>query len=95
MAVGQLPEVIAAPYNAWVAPVGTSFPALTVAEGSFPSAWKKLGTSGANPDSALTNRRRIMRRGLPYGDPNAWDDTSEHGWADATLWCAGSLETPG
>jgi Dyp-type peroxidase family len=37
------------------------------------------GTPGANLDSALTNRRRIMRRGLPYGDPDAWDDTSEHG----------------
>jgi len=38
-----------------------------------------FGTPGANPDSALTNRRRIMRRGLPYGDPNAIDDASEHG----------------
>lgn len=47
MAVGQLPEVIAAPYTAWVAPVGTVFPKLSEAEGAFPSAWKKLGTSGA------------------------------------------------
>jgi Dyp-type peroxidase family len=38
-----------------------------------------FGTPGANPDTALTNRRRIMRRGLPYGDPTAVDDGSEHG----------------
>jgi Dyp-type peroxidase family len=38
-----------------------------------------FGTPGANPNSALTNRRRIMRRGLPYGDPDAADDASEHG----------------
>jgi Dyp-type peroxidase family len=38
-----------------------------------------FGLAGADPDSALTNRRRIMRRGLPYGDPNAIDDASEHG----------------
>jgi Dyp-type peroxidase family len=38
-----------------------------------------FGTPGADPDSALTNRRRIMRRGLPYGDPTAVDDGSEHG----------------
>jgi Dyp-type peroxidase family len=38
-----------------------------------------FGTAGADPDSALTNRRRIMRRGLPYGDPTAVDDGSEHG----------------
>lgn len=38
-----------------------------------------FGTPGAAPDSALTNRRRIMRRGLPYGDPAAKDDASEHG----------------
>jgi deferrochelatase/peroxidase EfeB len=30
-------------------------------------------------DSALTNRRRIMRRGLPYGESSQPDDTSEHG----------------
>jgi len=38
-----------------------------------------FGTPGSTPDSALTNRRRIMRRGLPYGDPTAKDDASEHG----------------
>jgi Dyp-type peroxidase family len=38
-----------------------------------------FGTPGTDPDSALTNRRRIMRRGLPYGDPAAADDGSEHG----------------
>jgi Dyp-type peroxidase family len=38
-----------------------------------------FGTPGSVPDSALTNRRRIMRRGLPYGDPAAKDDASEHG----------------
>ena len=35
--------------------------------------------AGVVPDSALTNRRRIMRRGLPYGDATAMDDASEHG----------------
>jgi Dyp-type peroxidase family len=38
-----------------------------------------FGTPGAQPDSALTNRRRIMRRGLPYGDPSVADDAGEHG----------------
>ncbi len=38
-----------------------------------------FGTPGAKPDSALTNRRRIMRRGLPYGDPTTPDDAGEHG----------------
>lgn len=37
------------------------------------------GTDGAVTDSALTNRRRIMRRGAPYGDNAAKDDGSEHG----------------
>jgi hypothetical protein len=46
MAVGQLAEVIAAPYNAWVAAPGTAFPALSTAEGAFASGWTKIGTSG-------------------------------------------------
>jgi deferrochelatase/peroxidase EfeB len=37
------------------------------------------GTKGAAPNSALTNRRRIMRRGAPYGDSSTQDDASEHG----------------
>jgi Dyp-type peroxidase family len=32
-----------------------------------------------NPGSALTNRRRILRRGLPYGSASPADDISEHG----------------
>jgi Dyp-type peroxidase family len=31
------------------------------------------------PGSALTNRRRILRRGMPYGDSSQGDDQSEHG----------------
>lgn len=38
-----------------------------------------FGTEGATPNSALINRRRMMRRGAPYGDDKAKDDTSEHG----------------
>ena len=38
-----------------------------------------FGTPGFVPDSALTNRRRIMRRGLPYGDPSVPDNDGEHG----------------
>jgi Dyp-type peroxidase family len=40
-----------------------------------------LEPSGATtaPTSRLTNRRRILRRGLPYGDSSAPDDASEHG----------------
>ncbi|HKM63006.1 MAG TPA: hypothetical protein VJY39_11005 [Acidisphaera sp.] len=38
-----------------------------------------LGSTGAKPTSALTNRRRILRRGLPYGDGTQQDDESEHG----------------
>lgn len=38
-----------------------------------------FGQPGAKLDSALTNRRRIMRRGLPYGSSITPDDTAEHG----------------
>lgn len=41
-------EVIAAPYDIWVAPVGTTFPAIDAAEGSFDPAWVKFGTNGLN-----------------------------------------------
>lgn len=46
MAVGELAEVIAAPYEAWLAPPGTAFPTLSVEEGAFASGWTKVGTSG-------------------------------------------------
>jgi hypothetical protein len=45
-AVGELAEVIAAPYTAWVAPAGTAFPTLETEEASFASSWTKIGTSG-------------------------------------------------
>jgi Dyp-type peroxidase family len=38
-----------------------------------------FGTPNAKPGSALSNRRRIMRRGAPYGDSSQGDDASEHG----------------
>jgi Dyp-type peroxidase family len=38
-----------------------------------------FGTPGAVLDSALTNRRRLLRRGLPYGDSTVRDDDKEHG----------------
>ena len=38
-----------------------------------------FGTRNAAPGSALTNRRRIIRRGSPYGDSSQGDDASEHG----------------
>jgi Dyp-type peroxidase family len=37
-----------------------------------------LGTADHIPDTMLSNRRRIMRRGLPYGE-SIRDDASEHG----------------
>jgi Dyp-type peroxidase family len=37
-----------------------------------------FATSKVTPGSALTNRRRILRRGMPYG-ACIQDDTSEHG----------------
>lgn len=46
MAVGQLAEVIAAPFTAWVAAPGTAFPTLATAEEAFASGWTKIGTSG-------------------------------------------------
>jgi hypothetical protein len=46
MAVGELAEVIAAPYTAWIAAPGTAFPTLATEEGAFASGWTKLGTSG-------------------------------------------------
>jgi Dyp-type peroxidase family len=33
----------------------------------------------AAPDTALTNRRRLLRRGAPYGDSTTADDDGEHG----------------
>ena len=46
MAVVELAEVIAAPYTCWVATPGTVFPKITEEEGSFPTGWTKVGTSG-------------------------------------------------
>lgn len=43
---GELAEVIAAPFTAWVAPPGTVFPKLADEEEDFASGWTKLGTSG-------------------------------------------------
>lgn len=39
-------EIISSPYTVFVAPTGTTFPDIDTAEGSFASAWFKLGTSG-------------------------------------------------
>ena len=41
-----LAQVLAAPFTCWVAPTGTAFPALSVAEEAFSSSWTKIGTSG-------------------------------------------------
>jgi Dyp-type peroxidase family len=38
-----------------------------------------FGTANAKPGSALSNRRRILRRGAPYGDSSQGDNDSEHG----------------
>jgi len=38
-----------------------------------------FGAPKAKPGSALSNRRRILRRGAPYGDSSQGDDSSEHG----------------
>jgi hypothetical protein len=46
MAVGELAEVIAAPYTAWVAAPGTEFPKIGMPEGEFATGWTKVGTSG-------------------------------------------------
>ena len=46
MAAGELAEVLAAPFTAWVAPVSTAFPILSTAESGFASSWTKVGTSG-------------------------------------------------
>jgi hypothetical protein len=40
----QHPEIIAAPYTIWSAPVGTAFPALNAEPGG---AWRRVGTNGA------------------------------------------------
>jgi Dyp-type peroxidase family len=45
-----------------------------------------FNTQGRTPDSTLTNRRRVLRRGLPYGE-HTLDDTGEHGVAFMAL-CA-------
>lgn len=39
----------------------------------------KAGQPGHRADSSLSNRRRILRRGLPYGDSTVRDDAGEHG----------------
>lgn len=46
MSVGELAEVIAAPFTAWVGAPGTQMPELSSEEGEFASGWTKLGTSG-------------------------------------------------
>ena len=38
-----------------------------------------FGTAGEVPEPTLTNRRRMMRRGLPYGESGLRDDAGEHG----------------
>ena len=38
-----------------------------------------LGSAGHQSDTNLSNRRRIMRRGMPYGDGSTRDDAGEHG----------------
>lgn len=38
-----------------------------------------FGAAGSAPGSALTNRRRLLRRGLPYGDSTTREDAGEHG----------------
>jgi hypothetical protein len=43
---GELAEVIAAPFTAWVGAVGTAFPPLSTEESAFASTWTKVGTSG-------------------------------------------------
>jgi hypothetical protein len=42
----EIAEVIAAPFTAWVAPVGTAFPSISTVEASFASSWTKVGKSG-------------------------------------------------
>lgn len=39
-------EIVGAPLTAYVAPVGTAFPAIDDEEGAFDAGWLKLGTSG-------------------------------------------------
>jgi hypothetical protein len=44
-------EVVAAPLTLYLAAIGTAFPAIDAAEGTFDVAWEKLGTEGdANYD---------------------------------------------
>lgn len=45
--MGVPTQVVAAPYTAWLAPVGTAFPAIDAAEGDFAEDWFKLGGAGA------------------------------------------------
>jgi hypothetical protein len=42
----EIAEVIALPFTAYVAPVGTAFPAITAEPEAFASAWKVVGKSG-------------------------------------------------
>ena len=43
MATEIVQEIITEPFNVYVAPVGTAFPALTTEESGFATAWTKLG----------------------------------------------------
>jgi hypothetical protein len=46
------PEILAAPLTLWLGPVGTAFPLIDAAPGTFSDAWTMVGTNGdVNYDS--------------------------------------------
>ena len=67
--MSQHPEIIAAPFTIWIAPVGTAFPAVD-AEPS--DDWSLLGSHGARSYSAggivLAHDRQYMQSAPPAGE---------------------------
>lgn len=41
-------EIVSAPLELWMAPLGTTFPDVGTAESSFATGWVKIGTNGTN-----------------------------------------------
>jgi hypothetical protein len=67
----QHPEIIAAPYTIWIAPVGTAFPAVTAAPGE---AWQLLGTNGDRNYSGAgvtVSHQRQYAEATPAGETAA------------------------
>lgn len=70
--MSQHPEIIAAPFTVWIAPVGSAFPTLDEEPGE---AWSLLGTNGdrnyASGGVTVSHQRQIVQPPPPAGETAA------------------------